>query len=556
MVDMKYWVMFSWFFCAVIPAVAQNNVMSGIVLDSATRLPVVGASVSLSITNGTVTDKQGRFSIQASQQANLTVKHISYVTEKMLLRKTDNNQLTIYLAPRYHQLNEIVIAGNGRAIMEKAIKKIPDNYGINPATFWGFKNVYNIAGDTIYFYKDKALVQVKQFGYPLPHQQQQVKVVHNNPIFLESSTSKTSTEYTVNGGYHAVMDIVYDRPDFLQLNQLSKYNFYDEGCVKHNNRVTRKIRFESTRKKGFEGTILMDSLTYAFVNIDAISYHNSGLVLGLLPPSVKKINAVYNLNNHQWQLAFSREQMEYSNIKGLELYEFLAIHQDSLPSNDFAYTEAMQNTDENRKVGKFTDEAVYQLKQQQLSVINTTNTLTEIAAPAIDTTTNERTRSKRKISDYLSSKKVQFGVGISTNAQLLQFNHVLQPAAYNFYLTSYFALKKNTFFNFALGYNFGLGGVASNSTTLGLEKRFQINSSNKKPISLNPYVAYTGSFLAIKNEPKSHLINWQPGIRCMFERSRKKSIIIGVGYNIARVVSSMYSIPNQGFECSIATLIH
>lgn len=83
--------------------------VSGVVKD-ATGQPVIGASVVEEGTkNGTVTDLDGKFEMDADPDSRLTVSYIGFTTKRV---KTDS-KLDILLEEDNNQLNEVVVVGYG-----------------------------------------------------------------------------------------------------------------------------------------------------------------------------------------------------------------------------------------------------------------------------------------------------------------------------------------------------------------------------------------------------------------------------------------------------------
>lgn len=64
---------------------AQTKTITGVVADAAGE-PIIGASVlEVGTTNGTITDVDGNFTIQASVGAKLDVSYIGYKTQQIVV---------------------------------------------------------------------------------------------------------------------------------------------------------------------------------------------------------------------------------------------------------------------------------------------------------------------------------------------------------------------------------------------------------------------------------------------------------------------------------------
>ncbi|NDV94386.1 TonB-dependent receptor [Dysgonomonas sp. 521] len=101
------------FLCLLValPASAQLRMIQGTVVDESQE-PVIGATVSVngSATRGTMTDIDGTFKIEASQDEKLTISFIGYQSVVVSADKTD---LKITLVEDSKTLDEVVVVGYG-----------------------------------------------------------------------------------------------------------------------------------------------------------------------------------------------------------------------------------------------------------------------------------------------------------------------------------------------------------------------------------------------------------------------------------------------------------
>ena len=100
-------------FVLAIPATAQTVTVSGQVTDASDGQPLIGAGVILSGGNGTITDFDGKFVIQAPANASITFSSLGYVsvTEAVNGRTVINVALT----PDTESLEEVVVLGSPHA---------------------------------------------------------------------------------------------------------------------------------------------------------------------------------------------------------------------------------------------------------------------------------------------------------------------------------------------------------------------------------------------------------------------------------------------------------
>lgn len=89
----------------------QEGKITGKVLDE-TGLPIIGANVIDKKTNsGTITDLDGKFTIDAPQNAVLTVSFIGYISQEIHLK--GQKELTVTLKEDSQLIDEVVVVGFG-----------------------------------------------------------------------------------------------------------------------------------------------------------------------------------------------------------------------------------------------------------------------------------------------------------------------------------------------------------------------------------------------------------------------------------------------------------
>lgn len=89
---------------------AQEIIVKGVVLDE-TNNPLIGATVITdSKSKATVTDMEGKFSINCNLNENLKISFIGYLAQKV---KVSEKLLTIKMEPQQNNLNDVVVVGYG-----------------------------------------------------------------------------------------------------------------------------------------------------------------------------------------------------------------------------------------------------------------------------------------------------------------------------------------------------------------------------------------------------------------------------------------------------------
>lgn len=89
----------------------NSNVVTGTIID-ASGTPIIGANVMVKGTTiGTITDMNGKFSIEASIGDNLEISYIGYITQS--IRVGDQKELSVTLSEDSKALEEVVVVGYG-----------------------------------------------------------------------------------------------------------------------------------------------------------------------------------------------------------------------------------------------------------------------------------------------------------------------------------------------------------------------------------------------------------------------------------------------------------
>ena len=96
-----------------INGIQQSKVITGTVVDP-TGMPVIGANIMVKgTTNGTITDMDGNFSLEANKDAILVVSYIGFANQE--IKVGNQSKLSIALKEDAEALDELVVIGYGTA---------------------------------------------------------------------------------------------------------------------------------------------------------------------------------------------------------------------------------------------------------------------------------------------------------------------------------------------------------------------------------------------------------------------------------------------------------
>lgn len=130
---------------------AQAFTLKGVVVDSSTKEPLIGATVQVGgTTTGVITDIDGRFEIDniKSKACTLIIQYVSYKTQEIVVEKGQKDELVIALAPDNQQLDEVTVVArknleNERSLMMERQKSSVaiENIGAKEMSAKGISNV-------------------------------------------------------------------------------------------------------------------------------------------------------------------------------------------------------------------------------------------------------------------------------------------------------------------------------------------------------------------------------------------------------------------------------
>ena len=100
------------FILGISTAMAQNGEVRGTIVDATNGSPLPGATIQVKgTTNGTVTNLDGKYSIQVNGNAVLVFSYVGYQTQEMPVKP--NTIVNVKLKPSASNLNELVVIGYG-----------------------------------------------------------------------------------------------------------------------------------------------------------------------------------------------------------------------------------------------------------------------------------------------------------------------------------------------------------------------------------------------------------------------------------------------------------
>ena len=118
----------------VLPGMAQELLLTGIVKDKETRRELGNVNISVNGTNiGTVSNAEGEFSLKTSgteAEKGITFSHLGYLNTHLQLKDLEEEKMnTVWMEPSPLSLHEVnVFGGNPLELVMKALRNISSNY--------------------------------------------------------------------------------------------------------------------------------------------------------------------------------------------------------------------------------------------------------------------------------------------------------------------------------------------------------------------------------------------------------------------------------------------
>lgn len=246
----------------------NTSSIAQIVCDSMTKIPIENVNIVSNNNLGTISNELGLFSLNYfGDFGYLNFSHVSYLSKKI-----NNNHMkldTIFLKPAIINLDEIVLKKfNAKDTIIKTINKIPINYSFKAFNLYGFYRE-SVVEDT----NGVSMTEVSFITYN--------KEVNSNQIYeakiIKGRRSENYSSFGLDliGGIFNILkkgDVVRQKLGFLNIDDISNFNFKYDGCVDNSEGSSYIINYEPSNNDIHnykKGQIFLDSKTLAVTQIIA-----------------------------------------------------------------------------------------------------------------------------------------------------------------------------------------------------------------------------------------------------------------------------------------------
>lgn len=239
-----------WF--TLVVAWAQGGLLvTGIVKDKESRKALANVNIAVQGSNvGTVTNADGVFSLKVSQEElsrGVVVSHLGYqntlVSGEALTKS--QKRLTIWLTPTVLTLEMVnVYGGDPLALVEQAIRRVPQNYAPNDHLFSAFYRE-TIQKRNRYIGISEAVADVYKTNYQTRDaSRERVQILKGRR--LESQKKSDTLAVKIAGGPNMpiYLDVAKNDEELLDVNMLHCYRFSMQLSMSIDDRMQYVVAFE------------------------------------------------------------------------------------------------------------------------------------------------------------------------------------------------------------------------------------------------------------------------------------------------------------------------
>ena len=235
----------------VVSSWAQGLLVTGIVKDKETRKALANVNVSVQGSNiGTVTNSDGVFSLKVSQEELGRGIHVSHIGFQNLFLSADaltssTKRPTIWLTPTAITLDMVnVYGGDPLELVEKALKKIPQNYAAHDHLFSAFYRE-TIQKRKRYIGISEAVLDVYKTDYKMRDiSHDRVQILRGRRLQSQKSSDTLAVKIAGGPNMPVFLDIVKNGEDLLNVNMLHCYRFAMQISMSIDDRMQYVVAFE------------------------------------------------------------------------------------------------------------------------------------------------------------------------------------------------------------------------------------------------------------------------------------------------------------------------
>lgn len=293
----------------------NRALITGRVTDLRTEKPLSFATIALLGTSqGSITNLQGEFSFKLPLNLQDPMLVISYMGYKSMLYPVSypiEDEIEIGLEKELIPLQEVIIRYSDPAkLLREAIRRIPENYLDDHSSMTAFYRESVKRNEHCMVYSE-AVLDVAKAPYTSLTASDQVGIVKQRKI--SDVTAEDTVLIKLRSGIPTslTLDIVKNRPDFLQEDFLTRYNLEFTDMMTYRDRLVYVISFHQKREIPdllFQGQIYLDQESLAVLAADFefnpnLLHNEPGLFLVSSSPNIRirPVSAQYHVAYRSYQ---------------------------------------------------------------------------------------------------------------------------------------------------------------------------------------------------------------------------------------------------------------
>jgi uncharacterized protein (UPF0248 family) len=210
---------------------------------------------------GTITNLDGKFSLSISSKNihdTLVISYLGYKNKEIPVAGIKNNEIDIQLNEDFISLQEVIIRNNDPlALVKGAIRNIRHNYPQDASNLTSFYRE-SVSKNNKYMIYVESIMDIYKAPYIQNNSLDRVKLFKSRKIY---DTSRLDTiSFRLKGGIQGclMLDIIKNRPEFLNPEYLHFYDFRLTDISSYNNTAVYVIEFKP--KANLENPLLTGRL--------------------------------------------------------------------------------------------------------------------------------------------------------------------------------------------------------------------------------------------------------------------------------------------------------
>ncbi len=259
---------------SIIPYISYRNI-SGKITNHSTQISLPYASIGIRGKHiGTISNQDGEFALTLSSENRkdtLVVSYVGFKNFEIPVSDILNSHLEIKLIEDFISLQEVVIRNNDpKSILKAAINKIELNYPQNAANLTSFYRESVLKNNKYMIYLE-SILDIYKNPYSENELTDKVKIFKSRKIYDVSRLDTIS--FRLKGGIQGclMLDIVQNKPEFLDPEFINLYNFHLSDISTFNNKPVYVIDFQpkpNLKIPLLEGKLIIETRSLAIISAE------------------------------------------------------------------------------------------------------------------------------------------------------------------------------------------------------------------------------------------------------------------------------------------------